>query len=201
MKKKTTPGVAMIGMLILSTAAVRNETYTVDPKLSSLEWTGKKLGGEHSGTIRLSSGTLEWKNDIIKGGKFEIDMTSIENTDLTGEWKAKLEGHLKSPDFFDVAGFPKAAFVINSVTPLKTSGTHGATHTIKGNLTIKGKTNPLSFDAVISHKDHTLFCIGTAVVDRSKYDVKFGSKSFFTDLGDKIIYDEFTLKFNVTAKQ
>lgn len=199
MKNKTIFGAALVGIISLSAFNFGNDLYKADTGLSSLNWTAKKLTGEHTGTIRLTSGEVEIQKDQILGGKFEIDMTSIEDKDLSGEWKAKLENHLKSPDFFDSGKFPTATFVITSVTPLNTSGAGGFTHTVKGNLTIKNKTNPVSFDALISFKNNTVGCMGTAVVDRSKFDVEYGSKSFFPEIGDKIIYDEFTLKFNIIA--
>lgn len=197
--KKTILGVAVIGMIVLSAFKMVNDTYKVDTKSSSLEWTGKKLTGEHTGTIHLSSGVVEMQNNTIKGGKFEIDMTSIDNKDLTGEWKAKLENHLKSADFFDAAKFPKATFVVTSVKPLSAPKEGGFTHTIKGNLTIKDKTNEISFDAIVKIESGKVSCVGTASVDRSKFDVKYGSKTFFAEIGDKMIYDEFQLKFNIVA--
>lgn len=187
---------AVIG---LSAAPANEETWKVDTKLSNLEWSGKKPTGEHKGTINLSSGTLSVKDGAVTGGAFEIDMNSLVNKDLTGEWIGKLEGHLKSADFFDVTGFPKAKFEITSVTPVAAGKEGGFTHSVKGNLTIKGKTNEIGFDAVIKIKDGKAACSGTAVVDRSKFDVRYGSKSFFADIGDKIIYDDFTVKMNVVA--
>lgn len=192
-------GVALIGLITLSAYTFRDENYTVNTKLSILEWTGKKLTGEHSGTIQLSDGTMEVKKGEIKSGTFVIDMSTIQDKDLSGEWKAKMEGHLKSPDFFDVEKFPKATFVITSVTPVNGSAA-GFTHHVNGNLTMKGITNPISFDATIRSNNNTLACLGTAVIDRSKFNVQYGSKTFFNDIGDKIVYDEFTLKFNVVAQ-
>ena len=86
-----------------------------------------------------------------------------------------------------------------SITSVKDAKQGGFTHTVKGNLTIKDKTNEISFDAVIKMEAGKIACTGTALVDRSKFDVKYGSKTFFPDIADKIIYDEFTLKFNVLA--
>src|SRR4051812_22003659 len=107
-------GVALIGLITLCAYTLKNDNYAVNTKLSTIEWTGKKLTGEHTGTILLSSGEIEAQKREIKSGKFEIDMSSIEDKDLSGEWKAKLEGHLKSADFFNAAKFPKATFVITS---------------------------------------------------------------------------------------
>jgi polyisoprenoid-binding protein YceI len=165
-----------------------------------LEWNGKKLKGEHNGTIMLSSGEIIINKDAVTGGTFEIDMNSLTDKDLTDpSYKTKLEGHLKSADFFDAQKFPKAKFVITSVTPIKEAKEGGYTHTVKGNLTIKDKTNEISFDAVIKMAEGKVACVGTATIDRSKFDIKYGSKSFFPEIGDKLIYDEFIVKFNVVA--
>ena len=199
MKNKIILGFTVIGTIALSAFTIGNETYKVDTKASSLEWTGKKLTGEHTGTIHITSGSVEVQNNMIKEGKFEIDMTSIENKDLTGEWKGKLEDHLKSVDFFDTGKFPKATFIITSVKPLSVPNAGGFTHTVKGNLTIKDKTNEISFDAIMKIDATKVACVGTATVDRTKFDVKYHSKTFFAEIGDKMIYDEFQLKFNISA--
>jgi len=175
------------------------EVYKVDTKLSSLEWFAEKVTGKHNGTIAFSSGEL--KNDHGNlSGTFEIDMNTIANKDLEdAQWKTKLEAHLKSPDFFDAAKFPTAKFVTTSIVPIKDAKDGGFTHTLKGNLTIKDKTNEISFDAVIKTGENKIACVGTATVDRSRFDVKYGSKTFFPSIGDKMIYDEFKVQFNVVA--
>lgn len=193
-------GAVAIGMIALSAFTFNSDTYTVDTNISSLGWMGKKFTGEHHGVISLSSGTITMDNNSISGGIFEIDMRTIKDTDLQNpEWKTKLENHLKSSDFFDVAKYPKAKFEITSISPIKDAKEGGFTHHVKGNLAIKEKTNLIEFDAVIKMKDGKVACVGTATVDRSKFDVKYGSKTFFAEIGDKIIYDEFTVKFNIVA--
>jgi polyisoprenoid-binding protein YceI len=191
---------AAAAALVLTSFSERRmhaEVYTVDTKQSVLEWTGEKLTGKHNGTIRLSEGKIENHHGTLSG-TFEVDMTTIENKDLQGNPKAKLENHLKSADFFDVEKFPKARFVTRSITPLK-QPKEGVSHKVTGMLTIKDKTNEVSFDALILTADNKITCSGAAVVDRSKFDVKYGSKSFFPNIGDKVIYDDFTLKFNIVA--
>ena len=127
-------------------------------------------------------------------------MNSIVNTDVSSpEGRTKLEAHLKSPDFFDVVKFPNATFVIKSVSPLNYIQPGQFTHNVTGQLTIKDKTNEVSFDANISMQDNNVTCTGTAVIDRSKFDVRHQSKTFFPEIGDRVVYDNFTLKFNVVA--
>lgn len=182
-----------------TTAAAATESYKVQPQLSTLGWTGKKVGGQHSGTIALKEGTVQVKGSQITGGTFVADMTSLKNTDLTdADYNAKLVGHLKSDDFFGVENNPTATFVITSIKPLK-GDINGNNATITGNLTIKGKTNPLSFPAKVGVKNGVAATSGTASIDRSKYDVKYGS-TFFGAAADKAIDDMFTLSFNVIAK-
>lgn len=174
-------------------------TYQVQPQLSSLGWTGKKIGGQHSGTINFKEGAVQVKGSQIVGGKFVVDMTSLKNTDLTdADYNAKLVGHLKSDDFFGVEKNPTATFIITSIKPLKGDAA-GNNATITGNLTIKGKTNPLTFPAKVGVKNGVAAASGTAIIDRTKYDVKYGS-TLFGAAADKAIEDTFSLSFNVIAK-
>lgn len=176
-----------------------SDTYKVDTRQSVLEWYGEKLTGKHHGTIMLSAGEIKIESGNFSGS-FEFDMTTIQDKDMEdANTRGKLESHLKSQDFFDVEKYPKSKFVLTSVTPIPEPKRGEATHTVNGLLTIKNKTNPISFDANINIQDNKASCIGSAVVDRSKFDVRYGSKTFFTDIGDKMIYDEFTLKFKVVA--
>jgi len=176
-------------------------TYTVDPKGTSLQWLGKKVTGQHNGAIQLKDGSVQVKGDQLTGGTFTFDMNTISVADLTDPgYNAKLVGHLKSDDFFGVEKYPTSTFTITSVRPLKGDAA-GNNATVTGNLTIKGTTNPVSFPAKVSVKNGVVSAQGTATVNRAKYDVRYGSKSFFESIGDKAIDDDFNLTFNVTARQ
>jgi polyisoprenoid-binding protein YceI len=175
-----------------------SDVYKVDTKLSSLEWTGEKIGGKHNGVITFSKGEISSEHGNLSG-VFEVDMTTLQTKDLTGEYATKLDGHLKADDFFGVEKFPKAKFVSTSITPIKDAKDGSYTHTIKGNLTIKEKTNEVTFDAIIKTEANKVACVGTAKIDRTKFDIKYGSKSFFPEIGDKMINDEFAVKFNIVA--
>jgi polyisoprenoid-binding protein YceI len=186
------------GKPVATKAAV--ETYQAQPQLSTLGWVGKKVGGQHNGTIALKSGSVQVKGDQLVGGTFIFDMTSIKVDDLKdAEWNGKLVGHLKNDDFFAVEKNPTATFVITSVKPLKADAA-GNNATITGNLTIKGKTNPVSFPAQVGVKNGMAAASGVATVDRTKYDVKYGS-TLFGAAADKAIEDNFTLSFNVISKK
>lgn len=148
---------------------------------STSKWVGKKIGGSHEGTISLKKGELYFDNDQLVGGNFEIDMNSIAVTDLQGKMQAKLEGHLKSDDFFSVEQHPVAHLEITDVQP------QGEHYLVTADLTVKGIKHPVSFLLEVNESGATT----TLTIDRSKYNVKYGSKSFFKSLGDNLIHDNF----------
>lgn len=160
----------------------------VDVKESQITWVGHKVTGEHNGTITLKEGTLSFNGKTLAGGEFTMDMTTIDTKDLEGDYKAKLDGHLKSEDFFGVKNHPTADLKFTKVEG------QGPEYTVTGDLTIKDITKPVTFKMNVAN--------GTATADlkinRTKYDIKYGSASFFDDLQDKAIYDEFDL--NVVLK-
>jgi len=177
-------------LLMLSTAA-NAQSKQVDIKKSVLTWNGKKVTGEHTGHILFKSGKLDFNGDKLKSGEFVVDMTSITCTDLEDEgYNKKLVGHLKSDDFFGVETYPTSKLVLSSVEM------NGDKYQVKGKLTIKEKTHPIEFNVT---KQGDAF-VGKMVVDRAKYDVRYGSGQFFDNLGDKMIYDEFELAFEVYTK-
>jgi polyisoprenoid-binding protein YceI len=171
--------------------------FKVDTKASTLTWLGKKVTGQHTGTIGISSGELIGEGKSIKEGSFEIDVNSLTVTDIADPGSnAKLVGHLKADDFFGVSKFPKATFVISSISPKS-----GNDYTVKGKLTIKGKTNDIEFPAVITNDGKKVTANGKIVVDRTKFDIRYGSKTFFENIGDKAISDEFELTLKLVANQ
>ena len=193
MNKKINLMLSMVAIIALSAFTNPNKplTYTVDAAQSTVTWIGKKVTGSHNGTIALKSGSINVNGKAVTGGSFVMDMTSIKDADGS----AKLEGHLKADDFFGTAKFPTSTFVITKV-----AGT-GANVTVSGNLTIKGITKPLSFPATVAvNADGTVSALaGKIMVDRTKYDIKYGSKSFFDSIGDKAIDDEFILNISLVA--
>ena len=159
----------------------------VNTEKSVINWIGYKVTGQHEGTISLREGVLEFDKKQLTGGSFVMDMTSINTTDLEGDYKNKLDGHLKANDFFGVKNHPKATLVFTSVTKNETN------YSVVGDLTIKGITNKIAFDLEISGNTATT----SLKVDRTKYGIKYVSASFFDDLKDKAIYDEFDLKVSL----
>lgn len=183
--------VSLSALLLLLTVIVSAQTKKVDTSASSLKWNGKKVTGEHHGAIDLKSGSITLQNNQITEGNFVIDMSSMTNEDLSGDTREKLLGHLKSDDFFSVESFPEATLKIKSSTKF----TNGKT-TVKGDLTIKGITHPIEFEANKSGDTYT----ANIEVDRTLYNVRYGSNKFFDNLGDKAIYDTFTLDVKLVTK-
>lgn len=177
---------------------VHVDTYKVDAQNSKVEWFAAKVTGKHNGTIKLASGELH-NNHGRFGGKFVMDMGSIVVSDLTGSSKTKLEGHLKSDDFFSSAKHATSTFEVTSITPLSGVEAGKPNFTVNGKLTIKGITQDVSFPALIRFNGPSMTASGEMTIDRTKFDIRYGSKSFFADIGDKAIFDEFTLKFDIKA--
>jgi len=182
--KKTVKSAIVLAIATASSAFNNPSVEKVEVKNSTITWTGKKVTGKHHGTIELQSGSLLMDGDEIVGGEFVIDMTSITVTDLTGEYKDKLEGHLNSDDFFGVNNFPTASLKVIKATK------KGNVYTVNGNITIKGVTEPITFDLEKNGTTATT----KLTVDRTKFGIRYGSGSFFDNLGDSTIYDNFELE-------
>ncbi len=171
------------------------EKFIVDSKSSSLLWTGKKVTGEHHGAVQIASGELLLTGKLVTQGSFEIDLTTLTVNDITDKASnEKLVNHLKSDDFFGATKFPKANFVLSSIS--KKSGNE---FDVKGKLTIKGITNDIEFPAVIIQEGKKLTANAKITVDRTKFGIKFKSPNFFENLGDKAIYDNFELALKLVA--
>ena len=171
--------------------ATADNIYNIETAQSQITWTGREVStSSHYGTLDFVSGNFEISNGAIVNGEFIVDMTSINNQDMQGDSKARLEGHLKSDDFFSVESYPTAAISINS-SELISDGKWN----VSGDLSIKGFTHPVNFEMVSTAEGWS----ANLVFDRSKYDVRFRSGSFFENLGDKLIYDDIELSINLTT--
>lgn len=171
-------------------------SFSVDTNNSKVVWTASKVTGTHTGTVNVKSGDLKIEAGKLVGGSFEMDMTSITCTDLEGEWRDKLVGHLKSPDFFGTDKHPTAKFVITRAIPLDTKGNYK----IVGNITIKETTKEIKFNANVAEVAGKPTATAKITLDRTDFDVRYGSGSFFDGLGDKTIYDEFDLQVTLAGK-
>ena len=184
-------------LAVLSMAVSAQTTFKADLSSSNIVWKGYKVTGEHTGTVKLKSGNLQFTDGKLSGGSFEVDMNTISNTDLEAEYAGKLVGHLKSDDFFGVAKFPTAKFEITRSIPQDSKGNYK----VIGNLTIKESTKEVKFFVNLTEKDGKATASGKLTIDRSEYNVRYGSGSFFDNLGDKTIYDEFDLNVSLVAKK
>lgn len=195
--KKTTLLMTLFVMLIAFAFTTATVNYKIDNQKSKLTWVGKKVTGEHTGNIKISDGKFTTDGKTVTGGSFDIDMNSITCTDLTDPgYNEKLVGHLKADDFFGTDKYPKSTFVISKIT-----NTSKDQYNVKGNLTIKGITKEVEFPATIQVVGNQVKAKAKIVVDRTKYEIKYGSGSFFDGLGDKAISDEFELNVDLVANK
>lgn len=165
-------------------------TFTIDTEASEIEWLGKKVAGEHFGTIAIQDGSFTAENGVIVSGNAVIDMTTITVTDIEdAEKNASLVGHLSTEDFFNVAEYPSATLIFSAEGDA-----------LVGDLTIKGISKPVSFTAELNEVEGQTVAVGTITIDRTEYDIRYGSGKFFEDLGDKTINDEFKLSFTIVAQ-
>ncbi len=186
-------------------AAVKESTtekYVVNVAESTVEWKGFKPTGTHNGIINIENGVVNLNDGKIHSGTFLIDMKSIVALDLEGEWKDKLETHLKGTvegkegDFFNVTKFPTAAFEVtgSEVVDGKTN--------LSGNLTLKGMKNNITFPVSVATEVDVLTITSEAfTIDRTKWGVNYGSKTIFDNLGDKFVNDEMEMKISIKLKK
>lgn len=188
----------LLPVFALAMMAMQIQTeYKIDPTASKAVWTGYKVTGQHTGTVAIKNSKLISEGGRVTGGSFEIDMNSITCSDLQGEWAGKLVGHLKSDDFFGVEKYPTASFKITKAFPVDTKGNYR----FIGNLTIKGTTKEIRFNAQVTEAGDQVTASAKINIDRTDYNVQYGSGSFVDGLGDKTIYDEFDVAFTLVGKK
>jgi polyisoprenoid-binding protein YceI len=191
MKKITTSVFLGLAFLLLSfKGPVKQEVFKVDTEKSSISWLAKKVGGQHRGVVKVASGQLVF-NKTVKSGTFVMDMANLTCGD-----SERVQNHLKSDDFFSVAKHPTSTFTITKVTAAGADRVN-----VTGNLVIKGISQPVTFPATVKRQGDAVVAVAKGVkVNRLKYDIKFRSLAFFSDIGDKAIEDEFELDINLVAK-
>ena len=190
MKTIKTIALALVVALGSLSATAQNVSKKVDVAKSKATWKGYKVTGSHEGTVALSEGALIFNGEKLVGGNFTVNMTTINSTDMTGEYKDKLDGHLKADDFFGVEKFPTASFVITKV----------AGNQVTGNLTVKGITKSITFPAEIAVKGGKVTAKATITIDRTDFNIRYGSKKFFESIGDKAIFDDFALTVSLVSE-
>jgi len=188
-------GILILAIAFITMSFVNTEVLfenNVDVTNSTVHWKGYKPTGSHHGTINLVSGELKMEEGVIKGGSFTVDMPTIKDADGS----AKLEGHLKSPDFFEVEAFPTSTFEITN------SSIEDGKTMLTGDLTIKGISKQITFQAVVTETEEAVTLTSeTFQINRADFNVKYKSKSFFNNLKDKFVNDEFDLQVNIVVKK
>jgi polyisoprenoid-binding protein YceI len=178
----------------------KSETTKVDPAKSTVKWHAEKVTGKHDGTVKVAGGTITTDGTNITGGTVEVDMNSIDDVDMQGEYHDKLVGHLKSDDFFGVAAFPKATLTIKKVVAI--ADKKGAENfNVTADLTIKGITKEITFPAILVVSKTEVVANADININRTNYGIKYGSKSFIEGIGDKAINDDFNIKVRVVASK
>ena len=182
---------------VLLVAAFLISSFTISPhtndvklntKNSKLIWTGSKPTGSHTGTIDIVSGFLTFDHGNFVGGTFSIDMQSLATNDMSEESNKKLDRHLKNEDFFDVQKFSDANLKITKVFKIDDRN-----YSVLADLTMKGITNPISFEAEVTGSGNSFVAAAKFTIDRTKWGVEYKSGNIFKNLGDKIIYDDIEL--------
>jgi len=177
-----------LAITIISFTITNAQTKKINTEKSKLTWVGKKVTGKHEGTVNFKEGNLIFKAGKLKGGNFTVDMTTINATDLEGEYQQKLNGHLKAEDFFGTDKYPTSKLVIKKIANLGKGK-----YKITADLTIKDITLPNVFEMQVNKNNAT----ASVKVDRTKYGIKYNSGSIFSGLGDKTIDDIFELNVNL----
>jgi len=186
----------LASLMMVSIAQAKPTTYKVDAAASKVTWLGKKVTGQHDGTIAVKSGEVTFDGKLLTGGTIAIDMKTIKVVDIKdAEYNKKLTDHLNSDDFFSTAKFADATLKVKS-----SKETAPGKLEVVADLTIKGKTHPVTFTADVKADAKMASAKGKLMVDRTKYDIKYNSGKFFPNIGDKMINDEFELSFDLSAK-
>jgi len=193
--------ITAITVFAFVSVSLMSQNYQVDNANSQVKWTGEKILGKHYGTINIKVGSLMMKNNKMTG-VFDIDMNTIVSEDLKGDKASfdKLIGHLKSDDFFSVAKNPTATFNLRKADKYNPRKGENFNYMLTGDLTIKGITNEIRFPAKIELNDKNLIANADFTIDRTKWNVRYGSGSFFDNLGDKAIYDDIKFELLIKAK-
>ncbi len=197
--------------------------FAINKDNSTVSWVGSKPAGQHHGSIPISEGTIAVRDGKIEGGKIVMSVIDIQNEDLAEdpETQGKLLGHLKSADFFDAENHPTATFEIVSVEPFDASQeivekeefeteftpatnvenmVESPTHTITGNLTMRGKTLSVSFPANVSIANGTISAQAKFNIDRTNWGLMYGDEASALDKAkDKFIYNTVNIGLDVTA--
>jgi polyisoprenoid-binding protein YceI len=175
-------------LVLYANSSLSAQITGINLQESIVTWNGKKVTGAHKGTINLKEGFFIYENDKIVGGDFIVNMSTLINTDLTGKDKLELEKNLKSFNFFNTEDFKTSELVFKSIIDKGKN-----LYKVTADLTIKGVTNTIKFDLILNKQGAT----AKLKIDRTKYGIQYGSGTFFDDIGDWTIYEEFDLNIDI----
>ena len=188
--QKTFQSQLLIGLALLNFGFIQAQRLNADLEQSNIRWYGQELTGKtHFGDLSFKAAQIELQDGVITGGIFIVDMMSLSVEDLSGPGKTKLEGHLRSDDFFSVERNPEAKLKINQKAKLESNE-----QKLHGELEIKGIQHPIDFTMTLGENNSAL---AQLTFDRSKYNIRFRSGSFFENLGDKLIIDDIRLEVSL----
>lgn len=189
----------LLGVLFpLSLMNQQIQSYSLAVDKSTIKWIGRKILGSHYGYVNFKTGYIKAEGNRITEGIFEVDMSTINVQDIDDKgMNQKLVKHLKSDDFFSVDKFPTAKFLITHVTQIKNVKPDEPNFAITGKMTIKGITHTVAFPAFVKAEGNVIRANAKFEIDRTKFDIRYKSGSFFEGLGDNLIYDNFTLELNL----
>ena len=180
-------------ILLLFSCSIVFGQQKVDVSASSIKWTGSQISGKtHFGSLKFKTGNITIKDNVVESGVFVVDMTSLSVDDLEGRGKKSLEGHLNSDDFFSVESFPTSSLRIDSV--IKTGPN---SYDVSAALTIKGVSHEVNFSLILGNNNSAN---ANLTFDRSKFNVRYGSGSFFENLGDRLILDDIDLEVSLLLR-
>ena len=196
-------------LLIVVSLSFSQIKYEVDIDKSTLHWYGYKITGQHDGNVNINNGyvVLNSNSSIISDAYIEMDMNSISVSDIKSEkWNKKLVDHLKDDDFFSVFDYPVSSLKIlgqvhsdNLVIYEKKDKNSEILYNCL--ITIKGIENIVRVPIAISESNGILFASGTIKLDRTLWDIKYKSQKYFASLGDRVIYDNFTIDFSLYVNE
>lgn len=194
MKKTFLLALLSLLMLFVFANTPHIDRVRVDDQNSTVKWIGSKIAESHEGLISIQNGVLLINHGTLVGGDITIDMSSIQTTDMSDKYNKKLDSHLKNEDFFDVEKHP-----ISTIKITKATKTEANNYEIVADLTIKGITHSIIFDAEVNIRKSVFFAKAKIKIDRTKWDIKYKSGNFFKDLGDKVILDEIEFEINLLS--
>jgi polyisoprenoid-binding protein YceI len=187
---------ALFLLLLLPLQDRQEEIYQVNTEESTIRWTGKKVLGEHHGTLQLDEGSFRLENGQLKGGNFTIDMRSLKNEDLEGDRREKLEDWLRSEEMFYTERYPYVRFTITSAEPSENS----QRYRVEGELTIKEDTHSIGFPAIIKQDENKVFVEAELTFDRTRWNLNYGSGGLIGGIGNFAIEDEVSVQINLQAE-